>query len=99
MNGNEVLSGLAERYRGLYLPVEEGMSRSGIYKEYVLSGKGEKRELPGFLGDEKDTILSFPTPEGEVEVIYLEKEKILNCFFRKLPTGVSLYPFQEMWVQ
>ncbi|MGI6069865.1 MAG: DUF7005 family protein [Blautia sp.] len=84
MEGKGVLQVLAKRYRGLYLPVAEGMSRSQAYKEYVLQGKGSEGTLADFYGDTQDEIVDFYTPEGSVEVICLEKRVDFELFLQKI---------------
>lgn len=83
--GKEVLRQLAKKYYGLYLPVEKGMSSSEQYKQYVLKGKpAQTEELPGFISSEEDSILSFLTPEGAVEVISLKNRMDFELFLQKL---------------
>lgn len=96
MKGKEVLRGLAHRYYGLYLPVEEGMSQSEKYKEYVLAGRpGGEGELPGFFGSVEDEIFPFFTPEGEVEVIYLENRQDFICFLQKIAYKCEPKPIRD----
>lgn len=85
MKGKEVIPRLANRYRGLYLPVEAGMSQSLRYRQCVLQGRPQEGQTPvGFLGSEEDTLTLFPTPEGEVETIYLEHREDFELFLQKL---------------
>ncbi len=83
--GRDVLNILAGRYHGLYLPVQEGMSKSLSYRSCVLSGNvPDDKTLPGFVQSDEDELFLIPTPAGEVEVIYLHHREDFELFIQKI---------------
>lgn len=61
---------LAKRYPQLYLPIEEGISKGEEYKNVCLRGMKSNRELL-FSFNDKDSLETFKTSVGDVEIITL----------------------------
>lgn len=66
------ISILARRYPALYLPVTAGMKDSEQYKNVVLRGQ-QMEGRPSFSYDDKDSLASFVTPAGTVDVLVLHE--------------------------
>ena len=65
---------LARRYPQILLPIEEGISKSEEYRNVCL--RGEKCDRPiTFSMDTKDTLETFNTIAGEVEILTLRKRE------------------------
>ena len=63
---------LSRRYPSLLLPIREGMKDSEQYKNAVLRGQ-QTEGRPDFSLNEKDSLASFVTPAGAVDVLCLQE--------------------------
>ena len=63
---------LSRRYPSLLLPIREGMKDSEQYKNAVLRGQ-QTEGRPDFSLNEKDSLASFVTPAGAVDVLFLQE--------------------------
>lgn len=63
-----ILYTLARRYPAIYLPIEEGISKSEEYRNTCLKGQESKREIL-FSFNKKDRLETFNTPVGDVEIL------------------------------
>lgn len=68
INMEHILYTLAKRYPQVYLPIEEGISKSEEYKETCLRGEQSKRELL-FSFNPKDKLETVNTIAGDVEIL------------------------------
>lgn len=69
-----ILYTLANRYPVIYLPIEEGISKSEEYRNTCLKGEESKRDLL-FSFNEKDSLETFKTPVGDVEILTMYDRK------------------------
>lgn len=63
-----ILYTLARRYPAIYLPIEEGISKTEEYRNTCLRGEESKREIL-FSFNENDRLETFNTPVGDVEIL------------------------------
>ena len=82
ITGRNVVAGLAETYRQLYVRPGGGDSEKQ-YKDIVLSGmEPSERSLSHFILDERDRLAVEETPAGEICVITLYNRKDFETFLK-----------------
>ena len=78
-----VIYKLATRYPQVYLPIEEGISKSEEYKNTCLKGMKSTRQLD-FTFNENDTLETVKTIAGDVEVLLMYDRKDFEHMYRAL---------------
>lgn len=64
---------LAQRFPQLSIPLSPGAKGSPLYRDLVLRGQASDLAPEGYAFSAADRLMSYPTPVGEAEVLYLQE--------------------------